>query len=54
MNIVPPSLASNYTETIKGISALIHSASPSYIAGETGEEIIEVCFLHRFAFCVAD
>ena len=49
-----PSLVSDYTEAVKGISALIHSASPGYIAGETGEEIIEVRFLHRFVFCVAD
>jgi hypothetical protein len=49
-----PSLVSDYTETVKGIGALIHSASPSYIAGETGEEIIEVRFLRRFVFCVAD
>jgi hypothetical protein len=49
-----PSLLSNYTEAIKGISTLIHSASTGYIAGETGEEIIEVHLLHCFVFCVAD
>jgi hypothetical protein len=49
-----PSLVSDYTEAVKGISALIHSASPSYLAGETGEKIIEVRLLHRFVFCAAD
>jgi hypothetical protein len=30
-----PSLVSDYTEAVKGISALIHSASPGYIAGDS-------------------
>ncbi len=33
-----PSLVSDYTEAVKSISTLIHSASPGYIAGETGKK----------------
>ena len=49
-----PSLVSDYTEAVKGIGALIHSASPNYLSGATGQETLEVRFLFLFVFVVAD
>lgn len=35
-------LTSDYSEALKGVSAVIHCAAPTYVNGATTEDILEV------------
>ncbi|THU89641.1 NAD(P)-binding protein, partial [Dendrothele bispora CBS 962.96] len=36
-----PTLTSDFTDALKGVTAVVHSASPSYLTGVSGKEIFE-------------
>ncbi|KAK7441981.1 hypothetical protein VKT23_016259 [Stygiomarasmius scandens] len=37
-----PTLTSDFSDALKGVKAVVHSASPVYLKGESGQEIFEV------------
>jgi nucleoside-diphosphate-sugar epimerase len=42
-----PSLTSDFTDAFKGVSAVVHVASPGFLKGETSKEIFNVNILSQ-------